>query len=104
MTDLEDRIRDALQDPRWQLPAWPDPMPRVRRAARRQSAGLAIATAVLLAAVVTPLALLPGLLSHPPGAKPSALGRRSSSALRTPPSREGGLPLPAWARRHQGED
>ena len=103
MTDLEDRIRDALQDPRWQLPAWPDPMPRVRRAARRQRAGLAIATAVLLAAVVTPLALLPGLLSHPPGAKPSAVGTRSSSPVHTTPSGAGGLPVPAWAKRLHGE-
>jgi len=38
MIDLEDRIREALKDPRRQLPAWPDPIPRIRRAARRQRA------------------------------------------------------------------
>ncbi len=103
MTDLEDRIRAALQDPRRQLPAWPDPMPRVRRAARRQRAGLAIGTAVLLAAVVTPLALLPGLLSHPSGPQPSAVGTKSSSPAHTPPSASGGLSAPAWAKRLHGE-
>lgn len=47
MSDLEDRLRQALRDPRRELPAWPDPMRRIRRAARRQRARL-----VLLATVV----------------------------------------------------
>ncbi len=41
MSDLEDRIRESLRDPRRGLPAWPDPMPRIRRAARRQRIRLA---------------------------------------------------------------
>ncbi len=61
MTELEDRIRAALQDPRWVLAAWPEPMVRVRRATARRRARLAAAPLALLAAVVTPLALLPGL-------------------------------------------
>jgi len=61
MTELEDRIRAALQDPRWALAAWPEPMSRVRRAAARRRARLAAAPLALLAVVVAPLALLPGL-------------------------------------------
>jgi hypothetical protein len=95
MTDLENRIREALRDPRRQLPDWPDPMPRVRRAARRQRAGLAVATAVLLAAVVVPLALLPGLGTHSSGNRPSA--------ARTPSSRAGTSPYPSWTRQLPGE-
>lgn len=71
MTDLEDRIRAALADPRWELPGWPDPMRRIRRAAARQRAKLAAATCVVLAAVVVPLALLPGLITHSSRVKPS---------------------------------
>jgi hypothetical protein len=56
VSGLEDRIRQTLHDPRRELPAWPDPMRRVRRAARRQrgrlalvSTGLAGAAAVIVA-------------------------------------------------------
>ena len=49
-SELEDRIRRALQDPRRGLPAWPDPMRRVRRSARHQRARLALVTAALAGA------------------------------------------------------
>jgi hypothetical protein len=53
MSDIEQRIRDALRDPRRGLPTWPDPMPRIRHAARRQHARLlAGGTAVTAAAAV----------------------------------------------------
>lgn len=44
-SDLENRIRRAVRDPRHELPAWPDPMRRIRRSARRQRARLALVTA-----------------------------------------------------------
>jgi hypothetical protein len=60
----ENRLREALRDPRWALPTWPDPQDRVRRLARRQriiAASLgAGATAVVAAAIVVPLAVLGG--------------------------------------------
>src|SRR5262245_59644042 len=90
MTDLEDRIRGALHDPRWALPAWPDAMPRVRRASARQSARIAVAALVLVTAVVTPLALLSGVLGPRPGGPPSA--------TRTPSA-----PLAPWAKSLGGE-
>lgn len=102
MTDLEDRIRESLRDPRRQLPGWPDPMPRIRRAARRQYAGLASATAVLLAGAALPLALLTGLGTHGYGGKPSATP--GLSAAHTPPARSAKPPpYPSWAERLGGE-
>lgn len=98
MTELEDRIRDAFQDPRWELPVWPDPMRRIRRAAARQRARLAAATLVLLAAVVTPLALLPGLITHSSRVKPSAVGTAHS-----PSPRASAPSVPSWAKRLRGE-
>jgi hypothetical protein len=53
MSDLEDRIRAALHDPPRQIPAWPDPMPRIRRAARRQRLKLVFTSAIVAVAVVT---------------------------------------------------
>jgi TolB protein len=98
MTELEDRIRDALQDPRWALPAWPDPMPRVRRAAARQRARLAATTLVLLVAVVTPLSLLPGLVTHRSTVKPSPVSTAPAPSVRPAvPS------VPSWAKRLHGE-
>ena len=49
-SELEDRIRRALRDPRHELPAWPDPMRRVRQSARHQRARLVLVTAVFAAA------------------------------------------------------
>jgi sugar lactone lactonase YvrE len=45
-SELEDRIRRALHDPRRELPAWPDPMRRVRRSARHQRARFALVAMV----------------------------------------------------------
>jgi Tol biopolymer transport system component len=94
MTDLEERIRQALGDPRRELPDWPDPMRRVRRVARRQTAGLAGAAAVLLAAVVVPLTLLSSL-GHSSGGNPSAAHKRSTAAAPAP--------YPAWVTQLGGE-
>ncbi len=62
MSELEDRIREALHDPRRELPTWPDPMPRIRSAARRRRARLALgallAAALAAAAIVAPVLLL----------------------------------------------
>jgi Tol biopolymer transport system component len=95
MTDLEERVRQALRDPRRELPNWPDPMRRVRRAARRQTAALAGATAIVLAAIVVPFTLLPSP-GHPPGGSPSANRTRSASAATV-------APYPAWTTQLGGE-
>jgi Tol biopolymer transport system component len=102
MTDLENLIRESLRDPRRQLPGWPDPMPRIRRAARRQYAGLASATAVLLAGAALPLALLTGLGTHGYAGKPSATP--GPPTAHTPPPRSAKPPpYPEWAERLGGE-
>jgi dipeptidyl aminopeptidase/acylaminoacyl peptidase len=110
MTKLEDRIREALTDPRRQLPAWPDPMPRIRSAARRQrAAALAVAAAVaaaVVAGIVTPLALPAGPTGHP-----ASPWNHRLTAHRTPRPPPGGLFAPAaafrlvppWAKRLGGE-
>ncbi len=82
----EDRVRELLQDPRWSLPAWPDPQARVRRAARRQrlsaaSVGAAVAAFVTTAAVI-PVVLL-GRLS-PGGAGPGSGAVPVAGAFQTP--------------------
>jgi hypothetical protein len=61
MSDIERRLREALHDPRRGLPPWPEPMPRIRRAARRQRARLlagvsATAAVAVLAIVISLLA------------------------------------------------
>lgn len=84
MTDLEERIRQALHDPRHELPGWPDPMARVRRAARRQTAALAAVIALLIAGVVVPLALLSGAGTHPSSGKPAAVPRLSAGPVVVP--------------------
>ena len=107
MTDLEDRIREALKDPSRQIPAWPDPMPRIRRAARKQRSAVITLTAAVAAAIVTPLALLPGLAAHragPPGHGRTTHGIPSlavSGLLAGPGSWSG--PVPPWAKRLGGE-
>jgi hypothetical protein len=82
----EDRLRELLQDPRWSLPAWPDPQARVRRAARRQrlsaaSFGAAVAAFVTTAAVI-PVVLL-GRLA-PGGAGPGSDTVPVAGAFQTP--------------------
>ncbi len=107
MTDLEDRIREALKDPRRQLAVWPDPMWRIRHAVRRQRAAAAAVTAAVVAAIVTPLALLSGLAAHP--ARPPGKG---PSASTPPPSPVRGMfgpsaglsgRVPSWAKHLRGE-
>jgi hypothetical protein len=67
MSDIEQRIRDALRDPRRELASWPDPMPRIRRAARRQHARLLTGgTAVTAAAAVTAVGILVGMRGPAP--------------------------------------
>ncbi|HEY2315683.1 MAG TPA: hypothetical protein VGH96_18895 [Streptosporangiaceae bacterium] len=51
-----------------------------------------------MAAVVTPLALLPGLVAHRSGVKPSAV-----AASRTPSVRSSAPSVPSWAKRLDGE-
>ncbi len=71
MDDLEGRIRDALRDPRRELAAWPDPMWRIRRAARRQRAQLLVVTTALAggtsAIVVAAALILPAPSTKQPG-------------------------------------
>ena len=82
----EDRLRELLQDPRWSLPAWPDPQARVRRAARRQrlsaaSFGAAVAAFVTTAAVI-PVVLLGRLAAG--GAGPGSDTVPVAGAFQTP--------------------
>jgi YVTN family beta-propeller protein len=73
MTDLENRIREALMDSRRQLPTWPDPMHRIRRSVRRQRVRLAVATT--LPAVAVMAAAIPAVnwtLGQASGARPAA--------------------------------
>ncbi len=91
MTDLENRIRESLRDPRRQLPDWPDPMPRIRRAARRQAAALA--------GVALPAALLSGLGIQSSGGKPPHATTSSAK-----PSVHAAIPrYPRWAAQLGGE-
>ncbi len=49
--DLEQRLREALHDPGWDLPPWPDPETRIRAALRRRRRTIAAAAlAVVVAA------------------------------------------------------
>jgi hypothetical protein len=93
VTELEDRIREALQDARWSLTAWPDPMRRIRREAARQRRRLAIVTIALVAAIVTPIALLPAILGHHVPGRPTGPW--------TSPGRHHSVPL--WARQLPGK-
>ena len=58
MTELENRIRDELRDAHWDLPTWPDPMPRIRRAARLRLARFTAVAVVVIAVLVAPIAIL----------------------------------------------
>jgi hypothetical protein len=94
VTDLEDRIRESLQDPRRQLPVWPDPMPRILRAARRQRAGLAAGIG-LLAAVIAVAVVVPVLaLRSSTGAGPGLSTSSSPSPRHSVPA----PPPPGWVR------
>jgi Tol biopolymer transport system component len=106
MTDLEERIRRALHDPGRDLPAWPDPMRRVRREARRQraarTAGIGALIAVVAAAIIGPAAVL----------RPTGHGGSSAPSPRLAPlpglsvsaiSGGGRSSVPPWARQLGGE-
>jgi len=85
MSHLEQRLRDALRDPRRELPAWPDPMPRIRRAARRQQARLAAGgTAGAAAAAIAAAAIVIGMAAPAPPA-PSRHGPPPGTACEAPP-------------------
>jgi hypothetical protein len=95
MSDLEDRLREALHDPRRELPAWPDPMPRIRSAARRRRARLAV-VALLAAAVAAAAIVAPVLLLRPSTGGGPAVGTATSP----PPATSSSSPPPAgWVRR-----
>jgi hypothetical protein len=90
MNELEHRIRRALRDPRRELPAWPDPMRRIRRSARRQRArvaGLGTALAGATAAVVVIVAQVAASPGRP--ARPTAPACPAVTAKAAPP---GGSP------------
>jgi len=97
MTDLEEKIRAALHDSQWDLATWPDPMPRVRRAAARQRARLAATTLVLAAAIVTPIALLSSTTGTRPTPKPPG-GNATATSTQFDASR-----VPSWASHLGGE-
>lgn len=86
MGDLEGRIRQALRDPRRELPAWRDPMRHIRRAARRQRARLAVLITVIagtaVAVIVAAAATLPSSSRKPPPivSAPTCPGRTSAAA------------------------
>jgi Tol biopolymer transport system component len=106
MTDLEDQIRETLKDPRRQLPAWPDPMLRIRRAARRQRATALAVAAAVVAAIAIPLAVQAG-----PASQPASPPHHRLSGRHTPKLPPAGLfapaaafrPVPPWAKRLGGE-
>jgi hypothetical protein len=94
MSDLEDRIREALHDPRRELPTWPDPMPRIRNAARRRRARLALgallAAALAAAAIVAPVLLLRSSTGGGPTAGIATSPPPATSSSSPPP--------PGWVR------
>jgi hypothetical protein len=91
MSDLDDRIRETLNDPRRQLPAWPDPMPRIRRAAHRQrarlAAGAGAAAAVLAIGIVVPVVALSPAAGTQPGAGSSPAASPGSRSAAPPVAR-----------------
>jgi hypothetical protein len=69
----EDRLRELLRDPSWSLPVWPDPQPRIRRAARRQRlrlTGVSAGVAAAVIAVAVPVGIgASGRVPGPAGAR-----------------------------------
>jgi hypothetical protein len=65
---IEDRLRELMRDPSWELPPWPDPQARLARAARRRgmrTATAAVTAAAATAAIATAAALLPAQARPP---------------------------------------
>jgi hypothetical protein len=88
MSDIERRIREALRDPRRGLPPWPEPMPRIRRAARRQrarllaggSAAIAITVVAIVISLIAPASRRPlHYVAAPPISCAAPAAEQSSS-------------------------
>lgn len=100
--EAEQRLRELLTDPAWELPAWPDAADRVRAAARRQrqrSAGLAATAAAVCAVVVCAVVISTGLsalrLGH---SAPGAAGQ----AYSLPTANAAGFPADVHPRTELG--
>lgn len=99
MTNLENRIRNELHDPHWILPTWPDPMQRVRRAARLRLAQLTVVALIVAAVLVTPFAVARTIIGgQQGGSRPSAAG--SSGTHR---SHSQHISVPSFAKHFGGE-
>jgi Tol biopolymer transport system component len=121
MTDLEERIRRALHDPRRDLPgrdlpgrelsAWQDPMRRIRREARRQraaqTAGIGALIAVIATAIIVPVAALrPAARTPAEHSGSTAIAPRPVPSLGLSVSKSlggAGSPLPPWTKQLGGE-
>src|SRR5258708_3967156 len=79
MNDLENRIREGLRDPQWALPAWPDPMPRLRRAARARLVRQTLVALVTVTVLITPLAVARSVLGRPINSGQATIGASSSA-------------------------
>jgi Tol biopolymer transport system component len=98
VTDLEDRIRESLRDRRRQLPTWPDPMPRIRRAARRQRVRLAAGAGAVTAVIAVGLAAAGFLVASAAG---HAVRQTATPAVSCPSGGSGtteGLGIVAFIR------
>ncbi len=96
MADLENRIRGELRDPHWALPVWPDPMSRVRSAARLRVARQAAVAAIVMAGLVTPIAVAHSVIGHSGASGPSVAGASPGHRLQQSPA-------PSFARSLGGE-
>ncbi len=92
MSDLEDRIRAALNDPRREIPVWPDPMPRIRRVARRQTLKLVLTSAIVAVVAVIGVAAFVKSLPAAGNGSPGLSGGPSPKATRPATSGVDGLP------------
>jgi hypothetical protein len=102
MTDLEERIRASLRDPRRALDSWPDPMARIRsRAKGRQvlrGAAVAVVVVAVVAAVAVPSLTLQSGRRHPfssaaPRQRPSGRQHRHPPAFLLPSLGAPGFPV-----------
>jgi hypothetical protein len=98
MTDLENRIRAELRDPHWDLPTWPNPISRVRRAARLRLARLTVAAVIVIAVLLTPIAVARSIVGSHGSSRPSAAASPSAHNAK---SHHGSVP--SFAKRLGGE-